>query len=296
MDSYRCADGRLLYVFAMDHARMPVILLRETGLEASWRAAGFVERDPYAEPDLANNLADPSALSPRARRRLRADLAQAFATRPATEWEALLNAAGVACAVQRSIAAWSASAHARQSGLLRVCDDSAREGAVVPGPLVWLAGAADGGGGGAGAAVGNGAAEREDAAPATRPGLPLAGVRVLDLSTMLAGPVCARTLAEYGAEVVKIDAPRPLFDPRMTCWYGLDLNRGKRSALLDLKRPEGRAAFLRLAGEADLVVHNFRPGTLERLGVGCGATRRMAGARHARMAGRVSRREGVARP
>lgn len=266
MDSYRCADGRLLYVFAMDHARMPVTLLRETGLEASWRAGGFVERDPYTEPDLANNLADPSALSRRARRRLRADLAQAFAARPAAEWEARLNSAGVACAVQCSTAAWSASAHARQSGLLRVCDDPARAGAVVPGPLVWFFGEANDGA--VGDAVGINAIERENAAPTAGPWLPLTGVRVLDLSTMLAGPVCARTLAEYGAEVVKIDAPRPLFGPRMTCWYGLDLNRGKRSVLLNLKRPEGRAAFLRLAGDADLVVHNFRPGILERLGVG----------------------------
>ena len=281
MDSYRCADRRLLYVLAMDHARMPLAVLRETGLETAWRRAGFVERNPYVEPGLTNNLADPSGLSRRAQTRLRAGLARAFATRPAAEWEARLNAAGVACAIQCSTTQWRASAHARQSGLLRAFDDPGNQtGQVAPGPLVWLAGtidksvagvpvdAMDDGAGGDATRWGN---EAEKPGPS----LPLAGLRVLDLSTMLAGPVCARTLAEYGADVLKIDAPRPLFGPRMTCWYGLDVNRGKRSALLDLKRPDGRAAFLQLVREADLVVHNFRTGVLERSGVGPGDARRV---------------------
>lgn len=274
MDSYRCADGHLLYVLAMDHARMPLAVLRETGLEAAWRRAGFVERNPYMEPGLANNLADPSALSRRARKRLRAGLARAFATRPAVEWEARLNAAGVACAVQSSTAQWRASAHARQSGLLSACSALGNgTGQVAPGPLVWLAAMDDESVAGvsgdmATSGAGGDANERRNAPQKPGPSLPLAGMRVLDLSSMLAGPVCARTLAEYGAEVVKVDAPHPLFGPRMTCWYGLDLNRGKRSALLDLKRPEGRAAFLRLVQDADIVVHNFRSGVLERSGVG----------------------------
>ena len=195
------------------------------------------------------------------------------------EWEARVNAAGVAWAIQCSTAQWRASAHARQSGLLRPFGDQGnRTGQVAPGPLVWLAGTIDKSVAGVpidamNDDAGGDATRRGNEAEKPGPSLPLAGLRVLDLSTMLAGPVCARTLAEYGAEVLKIDAPRPLFGPRMTCWYGLDLNRGKRSALLDLKRAEGRAAFLQLVRKADLVVHNLRPGVLERSGVGLGDAR-----------------------
>ena len=63
---------------------------------------------------------------------------------------------------------------------------------------------------------------------------------------MVAGPACARTLAEYGADVIKIDSPKPLHGPRNTCWYGIEVGQGKRSVLIDLKSLEGRELFWRL--------------------------------------------------
>ncbi|MCS6932827.1 MAG: CoA transferase [Acetobacteraceae bacterium] len=101
----------------------------------------------------------------------------------------------------------------------------------------------------------------------------LAGLRVLDLSRVRAGPACVRQLADWGADVVKIEPPPALADPDGLGGprHGPDfqnLHRNKRSLTLNLKAPEGREAFLRLARAADVVVENFRPGVMARLGLG----------------------------
>ena len=106
---------------------------------------------------------------------------------------------------------------------------------------------------------------------------PLADLRVLDLSTVLAGPNCARYLADFGADVIKIERPdggdslrnMAWRDPRdgAGLWWKV-VNRNKRTVALDLKHDADREVFLRLVDEADVLVENFRPGTLERLGLG----------------------------
>jgi crotonobetainyl-CoA:carnitine CoA-transferase CaiB-like acyl-CoA transferase len=107
----------------------------------------------------------------------------------------------------------------------------------------------------------------------------LAGVRILDLTNVLAGPFCCYQLAQLGAEVIKVEVPgtgdlaRQLgADPelnrqRMGASF-LAQNAGKRSVTIDLKHPAGKAAFLRLVATSDAVVENFRPGVMERLGLG----------------------------
>jgi crotonobetainyl-CoA:carnitine CoA-transferase CaiB-like acyl-CoA transferase len=98
------------------------------------------------------------------------------------------------------------------------------------------------------------------------PGL-LDGVRVLDLSIWRPGPYCTQLLAELGADVVKVEPPGG--DPmRVFPALFADLNAGKRSAAVDLKSDEGRAAVLALAADARVVVEGFRPGVAARLGVG----------------------------
>ena len=108
---------------------------------------------------------------------------------------------------------------------------------------------------------------------------PLGGVRVLDLTRLLPGSVCTLHLADLGANVVKIedlaggDYARSLGVPAeaapgsVSAFYRI-VNRNKRSLALDLKHSAGRAAFLRLASKADVVVESFRPGVVDRLGVG----------------------------
>lgn len=104
---------------------------------------------------------------------------------------------------------------------------------------------------------------------------PLAGLRVLDFSTLLPGPMCTLLLAEAGADVIKIERPGQgdemrTYTPRL----GVDsvnfalLNRGKRSITLDLKQPNDRTAALELIDSADILVEQFRAGVMERLGLG----------------------------
>lgn len=104
---------------------------------------------------------------------------------------------------------------------------------------------------------------------------PLRGLRVLDTATLFAGPLAATMLGDFGAEVIKIEHPtRP--DPSrghgpskdgIGLWWKL-LGRNKRTITLDLSKPGGRATFLRLARTADVVIENFRPGTLEKWDLG----------------------------
>src|SRR5687768_2299042 len=100
------------------------------------------------------------------------------------------------------------------------------------------------------------------------PDLPLAGVRVLDLTRVLAGPYCTMLLADFGADVVKIERPEGddarafgPFLPSGESAYFAGINRGKRSIVLNLKDAADKATFLRLVEKADVVVENFRPGT-----------------------------------
>src|SRR5262249_13896588 len=109
------------------------------------------------------------------------------------------------------------------------------------------------------------------AAPRPAAGRPpatcLDGIRVLDLSSYIAGPFCPMLLADLGADVVKVESADG--DPfRMAAFGFVGWNRGKRSLVLDLKRAEGHAVFLDLVRGADVVVDNFRGGVLERLGLG----------------------------
>ncbi|MFE0809749.1 CaiB/BaiF CoA transferase family protein [Streptomyces sp. NPDC058848] len=113
------------------------------------------------------------------------------------------------------------------------------------------------------------------AAPASPATAPLSGLRVLDLATLFAGPLAATMLGDFGAEVIKVEHPgRP--DPSrghgpskdgVGLWWKV-LGRNKRTITLDLSKPAGRATLLRLAATADVVVENFRPGTLEKWDLG----------------------------
>ncbi|NJN45569.1 MAG: CoA transferase [Candidatus Competibacteraceae bacterium] len=104
---------------------------------------------------------------------------------------------------------------------------------------------------------------------------PLQGIRVLDLTRLLPGPVATLHLADMGADVIKIEDPgagdyaRVLGDKSgHNAWLFLLVNRNKRALRLDLKQPAGRQAFLDLAQQADVIVESFRPGVIDKLGIG----------------------------
>ncbi|GAA1168345.1 CoA transferase [Streptomyces hebeiensis] len=108
-----------------------------------------------------------------------------------------------------------------------------------------------------------------------RPEGPLRGLRVIDLATLFAGPLCATMLGDFGAEVIKVEHPRRPDPSRghgpakdgVGLWWKL-LGRNKRNITLDLSTPGGRDVLLRLVADADVLIENFRPGTLEKWGLG----------------------------
>ena len=103
---------------------------------------------------------------------------------------------------------------------------------------------------------------------------PLEGIRVVDLSTVVFGPLASQVLADYGAEVIKVEAPEgdstrntgPAAEPGMAAIF-LGSNRGKKSVVIDLKTPDGRAAMAALVASADVFMHSMRPQKLPALGI-----------------------------
>jgi crotonobetainyl-CoA:carnitine CoA-transferase CaiB-like acyl-CoA transferase len=115
----------------------------------------------------------------------------------------------------------------------------------------------------------------EGRTPPETPALPLAGIKVLELGTLIAGPFCARMLAEFGAEVIKVESPdggdpirkwRVLKDGT-SLWWSVQ-SRNKKSLTLNMKHARGRAIARQLALEADIIIENYRPGVLEKWDIG----------------------------
>lgn len=104
----------------------------------------------------------------------------------------------------------------------------------------------------------------------------LEGLRVIDLSRVLGGPYCGQMLADHGADVIKVEPPQgdetrtwgPPFDKEGISAYFAGINRNKRTIALDLSRPEGREVLLKLLAEADVLIDNFKTGTMEKWGIG----------------------------
>ena len=104
--------------------------------------------------------------------------------------------------------------------------------------------------------------------------MPLSGVRVADLTRIVSGPFCTMLLADMGAEVIKIETPGK-GDPLRAqgvikdglSWYYASFNRNKKSITLDLRSPEGKEILIRLIRKSDVVVDNYRPGVMKKMGL-----------------------------
>ena len=231
-------------------------------------AAGIADWDREGLTDIDRILEDP-ALYEKHRQRAR----ELFKNRTAQEWEDLVAEAGSECAVCRTSEEWFDHPHARASNMVIEVDDPVYGRMLQPGLNARLSRTP-------------GAVRRSAPKPdqhrveilseleAHRPAPPsemvstlrsaLDGVRVLDLCIILAGPTCGRTLAEFGADVIKIDNP----SRGGIIQSHNDVNRGKRSIMLDLKSEVGRDIFWQLVDSADVVAQNYRAGKLEKLGLG----------------------------
>jgi len=136
-----------------------------------------------------------------------------------------------------------------------------------------------------------------DTRPPTSPDRPpraLEGLRVIDLSRVVAGPLCTQMLGDHGAEVIKVEPPQgdetrlwgPPFDQEGISAYFAGINRNKRTIALDLSKPEGRAVLERLLEKADVLIENFKTGTMEKWGIGFDAlSKKFPRLVHARVSG-----------
>jgi crotonobetainyl-CoA:carnitine CoA-transferase CaiB-like acyl-CoA transferase len=224
-----------------------------------------------------DQLLDRSALSndPQLNQTLHVRLTELFKTRSAPEWEELINGAGTPATICRETQEWLEHPHARATEMIIQMDDPQYGVMLQPGvnPRLELTpGAVQGP-----APELNGDRETILADIKTTPTrqaninvsssivLPaLDGIKVLDLCIILAGPICGRTLAEFGADVIKIDNP----NREGGVSRHNETNRGKRSMLIDLITNDGLELFYDLVDQSDVVVQNFRTGVAERLGIG----------------------------
>ncbi|RBQ14935.1 CoA transferase [Spongiactinospora rosea] len=276
--SYPCQDGRLFYHCCPAHRTHAIRSLKVLGLWETVRAEGIPTFDPYLSTDHWPEDADCTLLayplSEHWTQRLSKLIAEAFLRHPAEEWERRFDAAGIPGAAHRSTLEWLRSEHPRAAGLLATVDDPVHGELTVPGPVVWTeetkpgrrpAPAPDAD---RAAILADLPGEPSPVAPAATPGgLPLDGVRILDLTNVIAGPMIGATLARFGAEVIKIDPPTPGFDPYHAVVIGTHAQRGKRSVLADLRTPAGRDVLDRLLPTVDVVTFNGSERQLGALGL-----------------------------
>ena len=256
---YECSDGRWVQFHAANQRHVDQFI-DAFGLQ-DWR-----DEDLHLPLDTETDPARAEGLIER--------LDALFKTRTAQEWEDLINAAGTPCSIIYESSEWMRHEHAHASKQVIEVEDHDYGTMLQPGVSPRLSGSPG--------EVRHGA-HRPDADRAevlgpwlqtAPPALPppdarflrsaLEGVKVLDLTIILAGPTCGRTLAEFGADVVKIDDPNREGGVRLHN----DTNRGKQSVLLDLKTDEGRELFWKLAEDADVIVQSMRTGKFDRLGIG----------------------------
>lgn len=272
--NYKCADGKLLFIHATEHISQTRNFLQALGLLDKLISDGMVLASPYADSFNGNNLCDSASLAPRWRKRLADEIASLLRSKNSDQWEEILRAARVPVTIVRTTQEWLNQKSFREAGIVACVDDPnfgmtlqagrfvSIEGSEIKSPTLISTKINEARHGWSSTAAPiNHDKDHED-----NIGI-LNGIRVLDLSNIIAGPVAGRVLAEFGSNVTRIEAPSPVAGPRMTMWFGIDTNQGKRSLILDLKTNEGKKILSDLIKEADVVLHNFLDETAMSLGL-----------------------------
>jgi crotonobetainyl-CoA:carnitine CoA-transferase CaiB-like acyl-CoA transferase len=261
--SYRGSDGQWLYLAALTPGFF-------------FRALEVLDRmDILVREDVAGEFMN--LLRPDVGAAVGAELAETFATRPRAVWLRLLADAGIPAAPVTTREEWLAGEQVTAVGARLQADHPGLGRVVMPGLAVTLSATP-------GRVRHLPSAEHVAAASSLWPGadgtagapgggapadLPLAGIRVLDMSTFMAAPFASTLLADFGADVVKIEPaggdPYRVYSASYTA-----VNQRKRAAALDLRKSDERAALLRLAADADVLVDNLRAESMTRLGLGDG--------------------------
>ena len=276
---YTTADNKKIYLCAHNASHVQR-LYSALGIYGQLLREGYINAGPWENDGLQNNISKYSGagLSPERQRRLKQLVAEVIQQRTADEWEQRLEQANALFAVLRTRAEWLSLAPLRRSGLLCQMTQGATT-LTVPGRVADMSGpenALRDTNPAEPQSLSAGQAQQQFAKPqpaATRYG-PVAlkksallqGVKVLDLSNIIAGPESTYNLAQYGAEVIKLERPQH-FDYPNNLRVGLEVYQGKQSVLVDLTTQPGREIFNKLVCWADIVVHNILDDTATRLGV-----------------------------
>jgi crotonobetainyl-CoA:carnitine CoA-transferase CaiB-like acyl-CoA transferase len=267
--SYRGSDGQWLFLAALTP-------------DFFFRALEVLDRmDILVREDVAGEFMN--LLRPDVGAAVGAELAETFAARPRADWLRLLADAGIPAAPVATREEWLAGEQVTAVGARFEADHPGLGRVVMPGVCVTLSAtpgrvrhlpsaghvaAASSLWAGADGTGFEGGADGADGG-STPADLPLAGMRVLDLSTFMAAPFAGTLLADFGADVVKIEPaggdPYRVYSASYTA-----VNQRKRAAALDLRKPDERGALLRLAAGADVLIDNLRADSLSRLGLGDG--------------------------
>ncbi|UWQ75884.1 CoA transferase [Leisingera sp. M658] len=268
--TYTCADGRGFYVVAGSVATHPRRVLETLGLKDL--ADGLPDFSAYldtkdwpAEWSMRNYPVGPSD-----RARVSSAMKAAFLTKPSYEWEDLFGAAKAPATAQRFTKEWLDDPHALASGLVLQVADTKHGAMRQMGNVAWLSDDA-------------GAAQKVSAVNADLSALLaeperstggghegkgwLDGLKVVDLTNVIAGPTIGSTLARFGAEVTLVQPVEPSVDPWNTVVFGIHAQRGKESILLNLRTDAGQDALAKLIAGADVITMNGSDQQRDKLGL-----------------------------
>ncbi len=273
--TYPCADGRGFYVVCCSIAQHPQRALKTLGLEDL--LDGLPDFNPYL--DQADWPAEWSLRSypvgAHDRDRIAAAMKAAFLTRTSREWETLFGTARAPATAQQSTAEWLADPHALASGLVLSLDDPRHGEMRQMGNVAWIADDELATAKQAGPLLDDArglldAILSEPVRPAPShagTGGWLDGLKVLDLTNVIAGPTIGSTLVRFGADVTLVQPVVPSVDPWNAVVFGLHSQRGKKSALLNFNTPEGQEALAKLIVEVDVVTMNGTDEQRDKLGL-----------------------------
>ncbi|MCP4187782.1 MAG: CoA transferase [Gammaproteobacteria bacterium] len=268
--SYYCADGRPFYIVCASHQHHVRKAMKLMGIWDDMQAQGLPDFDAYLAvsewPEGQTCSLTSYPFSPDWAQRISSAMKQVFKTRSAFEWEQVWGEAGIPAAAHRTTKEWMTSEHAQVSGLVVEVDDPQLGVIRQMGNVAWLASSAE-------AVMQKSPAPQPDAdreailailneqprsAGKDNAGEDgwLNGVKILDLTNVIAGPTIASTLARFGAEVISLSTIEPSMDPWNTVIFGFQAGRGKRSMLCDLKTTEGQQILSRLLADIDVITFN----------------------------------------
>ncbi|MEL6410981.1 MAG: CoA transferase [Pseudomonadota bacterium] len=263
--TYPCADGRGFYVVSGSVASHPRRVLETLGLKELADSlpdfSAYLDSEDWpAEWSMRNY-----PVGAKDRKRISDAMKAAFLTKTSDEWETLFGEAKAPATKQRTTREWLRDSHALASGLIVELD-----GVRQMGNVAWLTDDA-------------GAMNKQEPISADLEALlskPLRhkeitrdtggwldGLRVLDLTNVIAGPTIGSTLARFGAEVISVQPAEPSVDPWNTVVFGMQAHRGKRSALIDLNTKAGREALDGLIAKANVITMNGTDTQRDKLGL-----------------------------